>query len=59
MVQKYIGIEGKSPKVNKLGGSEWIKIKTKTRRSIDEIAYNLVKLYAKRNILKGYAYSKR
>lgn len=58
LVQKYIGIEGKSPKVNKLGGSEWIKIKTKTRRSIDEIAYNLVKLYAKRNILKGYAYSK-
>nr|WP_242821432.1 transcription-repair coupling factor [Candidatus Arthromitus sp. SFB-rat-Yit] len=58
LVQKYIGIEGKSPKLNKLGGNEWVKVKTKTRRSIDEIADNLVKLYAKRNILKGYAYSK-
>lgn len=58
LIQKYIGIEGKSPKINKLGGSEWIKIKTKTKKSIDEIAENLVKLYAKRNVLKGYAYSK-
>lgn len=58
LIQKYIGMEGKSPKINKLGGSEWIKIKTKTKKSIDEIAENLVKLYAKRNVLKGYSYSK-
>ena len=58
LVQKYIGIEGKSPKVSKLGGSEWAKIKVKTKKSVGEIAENLVKLYAERNILKGYSFSK-
>ncbi len=58
LVQKYIGIEGKSPKVNKLGGSEWAKIKSKTKKSINEVAENLVKLYAERSILKGFPFSK-
>lgn len=58
LVQKYIGMEGKSPKINKLGGSEWTKLKIKTKKSINEIAENLVKLYAERNILKGYSFSK-
>lgn len=58
LVQKYIGIEGKSPKISKLGGSEWVKIKIKTKKSVGEIAENLVKLYAERNVLKGYAFSK-
>lgn len=58
LVQKYIGIDGKSPKVNKLGGSEWAKIKIKTKKSVNEIAENLVRLYAERNILNGYAFSK-
>ncbi|MPM75879.1 Transcription-repair-coupling factor [bioreactor metagenome] len=46
MVQKYIGSEGKAPKVNKLGGSEWIKAKNKVKKSIEDIAEDLVKLYA-------------
>ena len=58
LVQKYIGIEGKSPKINKLGGSEWAKVKIKTKKSINEVAQNLVKLYAERSILKGYSFSK-
>ncbi|MBU5592103.1 transcription-repair coupling factor [Clostridium sp. MSJ-4] len=57
MVQKYIGSEGKSPKVNKLGGSEWAKAKSKVKKSINEIAEDLVKLYATRSTLKGYKYS--
>ena len=58
LVQKYIGSEGKTPKINKLGGSEWQKAKAKVRKSINEIAEDLVKLYAARAALKGYKYSK-
>ncbi|WP_436513327.1 transcription-repair coupling factor [Clostridium thermobutyricum] len=58
LVQKYIGGEGKVPKVNKLGGAEWQKAKLKARKSINEIAQDLVKLYAERSTVKGYKYSK-
>ena len=58
LVQKYIGSEGKSPKVSKLGGVEWQKAKSKVRNSINEIAQDLVKLYATRATLKGHKFSK-
>ena len=58
LVQKYIGSEGTSPKVNKLGGSEWQKAKAKVRKSINEIAEDLVKLYAARSTLKGHSFNK-
>ena len=58
LVQKYIGSEGKTPKVNKLGGAEWQKAKAKVRKSINEIAEDLVKLYAARSTLSGYKYAK-
>ncbi len=58
MVQKYIGTEGKAPKINKLGSAEWSKAKRKVKKSIEEIAEDLVKLYAVRSTLKGYKYSK-
>lgn len=58
MVQKYIGTEGKSPKINKLGSGEWAKAKRKVKKSIEAIAEDLVKLYAVRSTLKGYKYSK-
>ena len=58
LIQKYVGSEGKAPKVNKLGGSEWQKAKAKARKSINEIAEDLVKLYAVRSTVKGYRFSK-
>jgi transcription-repair coupling factor (superfamily II helicase) len=58
LVQKYIGNEGKNPKVNKLGGSEWAKAKRKVKKSIEEIAEDLVKLYAIRSTLNGFKYSR-
>ncbi|MGL5615867.1 MAG: transcription-repair coupling factor [Sarcina sp.] len=58
LVQKYIGSEGKMPKINKLGGNEWQKAKAKVRKSINEIAEDLVKLYATRSTLKGHKFSK-
>ncbi|HCO74859.1 MAG TPA: transcription-repair coupling factor [Clostridium sp.] len=58
LVQKYIGSEGKSPKINKLGGSEWAKARSKVKKSVEDIAEDLVKLYAIRNTLKGHKYAK-
>lgn len=58
MVQKYIGSDEKTPKMNKLGGTEWAKTKGKVRESLKEMADELLKLYAERSTLKGYAFSK-
>ncbi|GFZ34175.1 transcription-repair-coupling factor [Clostridium zeae] len=57
LVQKYIGSEGKSPKISKLGSTDWQKAKAKVKKSINEIAQDLVKLYATRNTLKGHKFS--
>ncbi|WP_160670482.1 transcription-repair coupling factor [Clostridium sp. C8-1-8] len=57
LVQKYIGTEGKAPKINKLGSSEWQKAKAKVKKSINEIAQDLVKLYATRSTLKGHKFT--
>lgn len=58
LIQKYIGSEGKAPKINKLGSAEWQKAKAKVRKSINEIAEDLVKLYAMRSTVKGHKFSK-
>lgn len=56
-VEKYIGPEGSAPKINKLGGAEWSKIKAKVKESLRTYAAELVELYAKRSQLKGFAFS--
>lgn len=58
LIQKYIGSEGKAPKITKLGGSEWTKLKNKVKKSIMDIAEDLLKLYAVRSTMKGFRYSK-
>ncbi len=58
MIQKYIGPEGKTPRLSKLGGSEWAKTKSRVKESLRELAEELVKLYAQRQALKGHAFSK-
>ncbi|TFJ92996.1 transcription-repair coupling factor [Lentibacillus salicampi] len=57
LVQKYVASEGKEPKLNKLGGSEWAKVKRKVQSSVEDIADDLIKLYAERESRKGYAFS--
>lgn len=57
LVQKYVGAEEKTPKVYSLGGSEWSKVKNKVRSSVQDIAQDLIELYAKRQEAKGYAFS--
>ncbi|MEG0006015.1 MAG: transcription-repair coupling factor [Clostridium sp.] len=58
MVQKYIGSDDKTPKMNKLGGQEWSKTKGKVRESLKAMADELIKLYAKRSACKGFKFSK-
>jgi transcription-repair coupling factor (mfd) len=57
LVQKYVGSEGKSPKLSKLGGNDWLKTKNRVRESLKELAAELVKLYAQRQAIKGFAFS--
>ncbi len=56
-VSKYVGKEGKVPKINKLGSDSWQKLKRKTKSKLKDIAADLIKLYAKRKGSKGFAYS--
>lgn len=56
-ISKYSGKEGNVPKINKLGSQAWQKLKSKTKAKIKEIAFDLMKLYAKRKSIKGFAFS--
>ncbi|MBC6370088.1 transcription-repair coupling factor [Lactobacillus kullabergensis] len=58
LVQKYVSSEGKRPHVNKLGGSEWAKTKSRVQSKVEDIADDLIDLYAKRESEKGFAFSK-
>ncbi|MEW8963789.1 transcription-repair coupling factor [Staphylococcus arlettae] len=55
-VQKYVASEDKSPKLNKLGGTEWKKTKAKVQQSVEDIADELITLYKEREMSVGYQY---
>lgn len=57
MIAKFIGNGDKRPQLSNLNGTEWKKSKAKAKRAIEEIAEDLVKLYAKRSQLDGFSYS--
>lgn len=57
MIQKYADSEAKKPKLNRLGGQEWNKTKSKVKKAVVEIAKELVELYAIRQNGQGYAFS--
>ena len=56
LIQKYAGADARKPKLNKLGGQEWNKTKTKVRGAVKEIAQELVQLYAVRQSRDGFVY---
>lgn len=55
-IQKYSGADAKKPKLNKLGGTEWKKTKTRVKGAVQQIAKDLVKLYAARQERAGFQY---
>ena len=57
-ITKYIGADGKVPRLNKMGGQDWTKLKTKVKAGLKDIAEKLVKLYAERELMKGFSFSK-
>lgn len=58
LVQKYFGSGSEAPpKLYKLGGTEWYKVKKKTRAAVKEMAVDLLQLYAKREASQGFAFS--
>ncbi len=57
LIQKYVGDDDKPPKLSKLGGAEWTKQKQKVQRAVEDIAEDLIELYAKREQAKGYGFS--
>ncbi|MBU8598270.1 transcription-repair coupling factor [Shouchella clausii] len=56
-VQKYVGTEEKDPKIYALGGSDWKKVKKKVQSSVEDIADDLIKLYAEREASVGHRFS--
>lgn len=57
IIQKYIGNHDIKPKINKLGGSEWGRAKSKVKSSVEEMAKDLIELYAQRQASRGHVYS--
>ena len=55
-IQKYASKDSHAPKLNKLGGVEWTRTKSKVKEAVDVIARDLVELYAARSAKKGYVY---
>jgi len=58
MIQKYIGGESAKPKMNRLGGADWARAKTRTKGAVEILAKDLIELYAKREASMGFRYGK-
>lgn len=55
-ISKYIGKDGNVPSMHRLGSNAWANIKRKTKKQIKELAFDLIKLYAKRRSTPGFAF---
>jgi transcription-repair coupling factor (superfamily II helicase) len=56
LVQKYMGVEGVAPVLDKMGGMTWDRVKSKVKRSTEKIAGELLKLYAARKVQTGHTF---
>ncbi|MBZ0252174.1 MAG: DEAD/DEAH box helicase, partial [Candidatus Methylomirabilis sp.] len=56
LVQRYVGAEEGEPKLTKLGGTTWDKVKRKAKEAVEEMAEELIRLYAKRRTASRTAY---
>lgn len=56
-VSKYNGKDGAPPKIYKLGSNAWKALKQKTKARVKHIAFNLIQLYAKRRLDKGFQFA--
>ncbi|WP_201787784.1 transcription-repair coupling factor [Carboxydothermus islandicus] len=56
-LQKYVGVDGEPPKLSRLGGSDWQRVKNRVKAAVREMAEGLLELYAKRMAKPGFAFS--
>jgi transcription-repair coupling factor (superfamily II helicase) len=56
-IQKYVGVDGVTPNLDKMGGKSWSRVKERVKKSIRKMAGELLKLYAWRKVQKGCAFS--
>nr|WP_246325335.1 transcription-repair coupling factor [Dissulfurirhabdus thermomarina] len=57
LIQKYVGVEGREPRLDRLGGTRWPAARGRVRKAVREIAHELVELYAARRVRSGTAFS--
>ena len=57
MIGKFAGKDGHKPKLNRLGGTDWEKVRQRVKGHVDDIARELIDLYAKRQTSHGFVYS--
>jgi len=57
LVQRYVGAEGIEPRIDRLGGAAWEKAKARAREAVEEMAEELLAIYAAREVSEGYAFS--
>jgi transcription-repair coupling factor (superfamily II helicase) len=57
LIQKYSSMGGTRPTLDRLGGTSWIRTKSRIKKSMRDMAEELLKLYARRQMIPGYAFS--
>lgn len=57
LLQRYVGLDEGAPRLSKLGGSEWVRVKQRVKESVHQMAEGLIELYAEREAIPGFAFS--
>lgn len=55
-LQKYMGVEGVTPALDKMGGKSWARVKDRVKKSVEKIAGDLLKIYAERKLRQGISF---
>ncbi|MCL2679999.1 MAG: transcription-repair coupling factor [Coriobacteriia bacterium] len=55
-ITKYVGADGRAPRINRLGSKAWSRATTRAKQAAQQLAFDLTKLYARRSNIRGYAY---
>ncbi|MCG8618527.1 MAG: transcription-repair coupling factor, partial [Desulfobacterales bacterium] len=58
MIGKYVGVDGYTPVLDKIGSKSWVKSKAKAKAEVEKMAADLLDLYAKRRVNKGFSFSR-
>ena len=57
LLHKYIGGEGQSPRLSRMGGADWSRTRSRAKKVITELAAELLRLYAQRKLAPGHAFA--